>query len=133
MTAFYFMEANPAAISTLDVSNLNHMGFMFGYCSFNQDISAWDTSNVKDMEGMFSNSPDFNSDISGWNTFNVINMNSMFARATSFNQDLSKWCVSNFSEMPGGFDMGSGFEGDTAKQPQWGTCPSGENIALPEI
>ena len=38
---------------------------MFYYSSFNQDISSWDVSNVKDMREMFSRSP-FNQDISSW-------------------------------------------------------------------
>ena len=33
---------------------------------FNQDIGAWDMSNVIDTYGMFSNAPDFNQDIGSW-------------------------------------------------------------------
>ncbi|WP_425381098.1 BspA family leucine-rich repeat surface protein [Spiroplasma endosymbiont of Polydrusus pterygomalis] len=40
--------------------------------SFNQDISQWDTSNVKDMNNMFAGALLFNQDLSGWNVSNVI-------------------------------------------------------------
>jgi len=53
----------------------------------------------------------------------VTNMQYMFDDATVFNQDLSGWCVSNFGSKPTSFDAGSGFAGQTALQPQWGTCP----------
>jgi surface protein len=36
-------------------------------------ISIWDTSNVTDMNGMFSNSM-FNGDVSKWDTSNVKDM-----------------------------------------------------------
>ena len=38
---------------------------MFYKSSFNQDISAWDVSNVENMGGMFSESS-FNQDIGSW-------------------------------------------------------------------
>ena len=49
-------------------------------------IEYWDTSNITNMQGLFSNKFDFNEDISRWDTSNVINMDSMFMGATSFNQ-----------------------------------------------
>ena len=45
------------------------MSCMFYKSSFNQDISSWDVSNVKDMREMFSYSS-FNHDISSWNVPN---------------------------------------------------------------
>ena len=111
-----------------DVSNVTNMDSIFYNAPFNQDISGWDTSNVTNMSAMFFGSS-FNQDISGWDTSLVTNMNSMFKNAASFNQDLSEWCVIEIPFKPGGFDISSGFEGQTAKQPQWGSCPRGEDQA----
>jgi surface protein len=132
--AFYGMTANPAAISTLDVSNVTDMVSMFASASaFNQDISGWDTSNVTLMSYMFRKASSFNSDISGWDTSKVDNMgvtpgmDGMFNQAASFNQDLSQWCVSLINPKPALFDRDSGFAGQTDKQPDWGSCPRGED------
>jgi surface protein len=43
----------------------------------NSDISNWNVSNVKYMDGLFGNSK-FNGDISKWNVSNVTNMDDMF-------------------------------------------------------
>ncbi|AJK51324.1 hypothetical protein MCCG_0347 [Mycoplasma capricolum subsp. capripneumoniae 87001] len=69
---------------------------MFYWCAdFNQDISSWNTSNVKNMQSMFSWASLFNQNISNWDTSNVLNMKNMFYTAEKFNQDLSTWDVSN--------------------------------------
>jgi surface protein len=127
--AFYNMTANPAAISTLDVSNTNNMDSMFeGALNFDQDLSQWYPPKVIRMFAMFSGASNFNQDISQWDTSSVQNMSWMFKDATSFNQDLSQWCVVQFTSKPSSFDSNSGFEGQTAKQPQWGNCPRKENV-----
>ena len=46
--------------------------------AFNADISAWDTSSVTNMAGMFSGATSFNADISAWDTSSVTNMPFMF-------------------------------------------------------
>ena len=38
---------------------------------FNQDISRWNTSKVRDMAFMFNNATSFNQDLSGWDVSNV--------------------------------------------------------------
>jgi hypothetical protein len=53
----------------------------------------------------------------------VADMSSMFSGATSFNQNISSWCVTSIASKPSKFDTYSGFEGQSALQPQWGTCP----------
>ena len=76
----------------IDTSEIEEMNFLFtNKTTFNGDISGWDVSNVKDMEGMFSSATSFNQDISKWNTSEVTNMKDMFCHAASFNQDISKW------------------------------------------
>jgi len=75
------------------------MSFMFSSNeNFNQDISAWDVSNVTDMGYMFNSTLNFNQDISGWDVSNVTNMNGMFG-GSNFNQDIGSWDVSNVTDM----------------------------------
>ena len=50
--------------------------------------TAWDTSSVTDMSGMFLGTKDFNEDISNWDTSSVKYMSVMFAGATSFNRNI---------------------------------------------
>ena len=53
------------------------MGSMFYNSLFNNDISGWVVSKVKDMNSMFAHS-DFDGDISKWDVSNVEDMNDMF-------------------------------------------------------
>ena len=93
---------------------------MFRNCSeFNQDISMWDTSNVKDMSFMFAQAGKFNQDISSWDVGQVTNMNSMFDNAKRFNQDLSSWNVSLIPSEPNSFAYS--VVGWTLPKPVWGT------------
>ena len=117
---------------TTDVTN---MGGLFMYKpSFNENISHWDTGNVRTMMQMFRGTSFsgsiFNQDIGGWNTGEVTDMRNMFYRATSFNQDLSTWCVDKFSSTNDNFrtyfntDANSEWKNDTTRQPNWGApCP----------
>lgn len=74
------------------------------------------------MSGLFGISP-FNQDIGAWDVSNVTNISNMFEDAVSFSQDLSKWCVQNISSTPSHFAMRAGFEQNLAFYPIWGTCP----------
>jgi surface protein len=56
--------------------------------SFNQDISAWDTSRVMFMDNMFCYAISFNQDLSKWNIRSVQLMVSMFEFARSFTYDV---------------------------------------------
>ena len=85
-------------ISYWDVSNIKKMNGMFARCEELEsigDISYWDTSNVRFMSSMFCFCKKFNQDISMWDVSNVIDMTNMFYDCASFNQDLSGWNVSN--------------------------------------
>ena len=70
---------------------------MFSNSPFNQNISFWDVSNVKDMRCMFSESF-FNQNISSWDVSKVTDMRSMFS-FSSFNHDISSWNISKFANV----------------------------------
>ena len=55
--------------------------------AFNQNIGAWNVSNVNTMLSMFENAPAFNQNIGSWNTSAVTNMLEMFAEII----DLDAW------------------------------------------
>jgi surface protein len=68
------------------------MKYMFAYNQqFNQDISAWDVSRVRDMNVMFQGAHKFNQDLSAWDVSSVTMMRQMFRHATLFNQNLCSW------------------------------------------
>jgi len=111
------------ALPDLDTSNLTDMELMFSTApNFNQDISHFDVSNVWKMVEMFYDAALFNQDIGGWDTSNVEDMDHMFYSARAFDQDISGWCVSEIRSKPRYFDNGAGFQGQTAKQPNWGVA-----------
>ncbi|WP_434325703.1 BspA family leucine-rich repeat surface protein [Mycoplasma leachii] len=57
-------------------------------------IQHWNTSNVRNMRGMFCFAKSFNQNISSWNTSNVTDMHYMFFGAINLNQDISMWNTS---------------------------------------
>ena len=67
--------------------------------SFNEDISAWDTSGVTDMGWMFYEASAFNRDIGGWAVHSVTDMAYMFRSARAFDQDLGGWAVHSVTDM----------------------------------
>jgi hypothetical protein len=62
---------------------------------FNQNIGAWDVSNVDDFNNMFRFTALFNNgdspDIQNWNVSSAISMEGMFSRANRFNQPIANW------------------------------------------
>jgi surface protein len=91
-------------ISKWDTSYVKDMNSMFEQATvFNIDIGSWNTSQVTDMRGMFSGVIYFNQNIGSWNTSQVTDMNRMFNRATVFNRDIGYWNTSLVTDMRGMF------------------------------
>ena len=62
---------------------------MFSYAKlFDADISKWDVSRVKDMNGMFRGATIFNGDLTKWDVSSVKDMHGMFWGATLFKRKL---------------------------------------------
>lgn len=110
-----------ANLNDIDVSQIKNMNNLFinALGPFNKilqklniDVSKWDVSNVRNMEGTFSGLTSFNCDISKWNVSEVRNMNHMFRDCKLFNQNLGSWKVIHVNQMCGMFDGCSNFEGD---------------------
>ena len=94
-------------VTRVCTTRVTDMSQLFYIASFNQDISSWDVSNVKDMNRMFAGFPmeprnPFNQDISYWDTRSVTNMSFMFFYS-SFDQDIGSWDVSSVTDMSGIF------------------------------
>jgi len=63
------------------------------------NYQAWNTKNVKSMEGMFQGAKKFNNEISKWDVSQVTNMSRMFEGAVTFDKSISEWNVSNVTDM----------------------------------
>ena len=99
-----------------DTSNVTNMNGMFsGAQAFNnggQTLNNWDTSSVTNMRNMFSSTNIFNQDISAWDVSSVTTMYYMFSGAYRFNQDISAWDVSSVTDMNSMFYFAEDFVRD---------------------
>lgn len=112
------IEENDYDFSKIYVGDLNDLSNVFAFVEIKHDINVtgWDVSKVKNMEGLFSCG--INNDIIGvedWDVSNVESMANMFAGCTAFNGDLSDWKVKNVKDFNGMFSdcttfMGKGLE-----------------------
>jgi len=99
-------------ISHWDVSNVRDMTRMFcGLRLFDGDLSCWDVGQVTSMAHMFAGAHSFTGDISRWNVSNVESMEAMFLDATEFDGVLSRWDVSNVRDMSDMFYLATSFSG----------------------
>ena len=100
-------------ISAWNVSNVNDIsGMFYNAQAFNQPLNSWNVSSVTNMTGMFYNAQVFNQDISSWNTSNVTSFYYMFQNASSFNQPLNTWDVSEATNTSWMFSGASAFDQD---------------------
>lgn len=95
-------------LSDLDTSNITNMESMFSQCTVLTDVNIadWDTSKVTDMYWMFlwCNSLT-NLDVSRWNTSNVTDTNRMFEDCFLLsNIDVSRWNTSKMNNVSGMFN-----------------------------
>ena len=103
-------------IGAWDVSQITDMfNMFFGASSFNQDIGHWDVSQVTNMEGMFASAFSFNQDIGKWDVGKVTNMKDMFRNIAAFNQDIGGWDVSEVTDMYGMFRSSTAFNQDLSR------------------
>ena len=100
-------DEDVSCVCTSQVSNMQ--GLFSNKNNFNQDISSWDTSNVTDMGSMFSIAYTFNQNISNWDTSNVTDMGGMFSEASAFNQPIGSWDTASVTDMSNMFTYASNF------------------------
>ena len=95
-------------IGNLNTSQVENMRYMFGSDDSNTgtvspspiDLSHFDTSNVRDMEGMFKGSHLPNIDVRHFDVGRVTNLSFTFARLENVRQlDLSGWNTRNITNM----------------------------------
>ncbi len=107
------LRNNFDGIEYWDTSNVKDMSGMFADSYFDDDLHLWDTSNVENMGWMFHDSP-FCGDVSSWDVSNVVNMSSMFS-SCPFNRKLEDWDVSHVRDMSAMFSENHKFNQDIGK------------------
>ena len=99
-----------SGISSWDTSNVKDMqGMFFGVDSFNEPIESWNVENVKNMRFMFFNAKRFNQPLNAWSVAKVENMRGVFWGASAFNQPLHSWDTSKVKDMSLMFSNAFGF------------------------
>ncbi len=78
-------------ITGWDVSNVRYMNGLFLNSDFNQDISKWNVSKVTHMTDMFYGNKKFNQPIGCWNIKRLINADNIFIGADNFDQKIGNW------------------------------------------
>jgi surface protein len=110
---FYAALAFNQDISAWDVSQVTSMHSMFERAgTFNQPIGSWNVSNVTDMSSLFKSANQFNQDISTWDVSQVTDMTFMFSNTIGFNQSIGGWDVSSVETMEGMFGQTASFDQD---------------------
>jgi len=83
-----------------DVSNVKTMVGTFESCtSFDQNLSAWDTSSLEDLSFLFARSRFKGNGIESWSTSSFYNISYAFFELSDFDVDFSSWDTSNVVDM----------------------------------
>ena len=87
--------------SKIDTSKVKNMNNMFTNSRFTKlDLNSWDTSNVEDMSSLFFNAALTELKIDKWNTSKVKNMSHFLYQVFSLKElDISNWNTSNVEDM----------------------------------
>ena len=92
-------------LNAWDVSQVTTFKRMFYSAkSFNQPLNAWNVGKATDMESLFDkfqNTPGatYNQPLDAWDVSQVTNMASMFKGATTFDQDINSWDTSSVTTL----------------------------------
>ena len=119
-------EAIYGLISNWDTSQVSDFSYILSSTwsivgSFNEDISAWNTSSGTTMANAFTGAGSFNVDLSGWDVSKITDMSYAFMDCTAFNGDISSWDVGKVLTFSGMFQGASGFGTDISG---WDTSSS---------
>jgi surface protein len=106
-------------LSSWDTSSVKNMARAFrGATNFTgQGLSSWDVSQVQTFNAMFHSATSAVENLSSWNVAAATDMRYMFFRTTSFQFDLSNWDVSNNQQFAYMFGESRGF--DLSKVKSW--------------
>ena len=87
-------------LGDIDVVNITDMSYLFKESTRKNfdGIEQWNVSNLINMREMFCNCRNFNQDISAWNVSKVKDMTYAFA-FIKFNQDLSNWKLDSIEKV----------------------------------
>jgi surface protein len=110
----YDFNADPNGVGDItgwDTSCITDMSYMFKFSNFNQDINAWDISQVTTLREMFWGNMGFNQPLNNWNTAAVTDMYGVFVGDGAFNQPLNNWNTAAVTNMAYLFSY-SGFNQD---------------------
>ena len=85
-------------IAKINTSNITNMNRMFSKAeNANTDVSCWDVSNVVSMKHMFNGIDWRNLDVSTWTTSNLTDIENMFENSYITEIDISNWDTSKIT------------------------------------
>jgi surface protein len=113
LNGLWYQSAFNQNINAWDVSNITNMNQLFAISPFNQPLDTWDVSNVTDMTRMFQSCTAFDQDISNWNVGKVQDFDLTFFNCTNFNNSgstaISGWTTSAATTFQSMFALASSF------------------------
>jgi surface protein len=143
-------------VTTCDVSRFTSMSRAFLYnTTFDQDLSAWDTSAVIDMAYMFTGATSLTSvslpktgavtnmfmmlrdttsltTVSLPDTSAVTDMRYMFNSSSAFNQDIRGWDVTSVTSFGGMFMNATAMISNFGSTPNWNVTPTSAWFVVPD-